>query len=458
MTPDATRSASRTGTANGRSARTRTARTRAAATAAAVTAALALTSCAASTTEEAPAAADTMREEAPEPTDEETQEMLSSLMPMGTGDPFVDARTAAAHMPATALTLSTGLAAATGTEGDVASPAADLRAGLTALLQEHVYLAGIAVATAYTTGADSTEFEAAAAALDGNSVDLSEAIGSLAGEENGATFLEVWRSHIADFVDYAVARAGDDQEGMDQALADLAAYTQTAGGFFEEISGGELPADAIAESLSMHVTTLTEAIDALAAGDPAAYAELQEAAAHVSASASTIAGGFDTALDLEGDPNDDAATLRADLTNLLQEHVYLASIAVFTAYTADGGPESEAFTAAAGVLDANSVALSEAVTSLAGPENGAAFLDLWREHIGFFVDYAVAAAGDDEQAMQEALRNLDGYRPQAGMFFEDVSGGELPADAVAEGLGMHVETLAGAIDSLDAALVEGASQ
>lgn len=435
---------------------TRTTRTRSAAVAAAVTAALALTSCAATTTEEAPAAAeDTTQEQMDEPMTEETQEMLSSLMPMGTGDPFVDARTAAAHMPETALTLATGLAAATGTEGEVDSPAADLRAGLTALLQEHVYLAGIAVATAYTTGPDSGEFEAAAAALDGNSVDLSEAIGSLAGEENGATFLEVWRSHISDFVDYAVARAGDDQAGVDQALSDLAAYTQTAGGFFEQISDGALPADAIAESLSMHVTTLTAAIDSLAAGDPAAYAELQEAAAHVSASATTIAGGFDSALEIEGDPLDAASTLRTDLTNLLQEHVYLASIAVFTAYTADGGPESEAFAAAAGVLDENSVALSAAVTSLAGEENGAAFLDLWREHIGFFVDYAVAAAGDDEQAMQEALRNLDGYRPQAGAFFEDVSGGELPADAVADGLGMHVETLAGAIDSLDAALVEG---
>ncbi|WP_225755020.1 hypothetical protein [Actinotalea sp. Marseille-Q4924] len=437
---------------------TRTTRTRSAAAAAAVTAALALTSCSASTTEEAPAAAEGAMEEQETPTAEETEEMLSSLMPMGTGDPFVDARTAAAHMPDTALTLATGLAAATGAAGEVDSPAADLRAGLTALLQEHVYLAGIAVATAYTTGPDSGEFEAAAAALDTNSVDLSEAIGSLAGEENAATFLEVWRAHIGDFVDYAVARAGDDQAGVDQALSDLEAYTQTAGGFFEQISNGALPADAIAGSLSMHVTTLTEAIDALAAGDPSAYAELQEAAAHVSESATTIAGGFDTALELEGDPADAASTLRTTLTNLLQEHVYLASIAVFTAYTAEGGPESEAFTAAAGVLDENSVALSEAVTSLAGEEKGAEFLELWRAHISDFVDYAVAAAGDDEQGKQEALSNLDAYRASAGAFFEEVSGGELPADAVADGLAMHVETLGGAIDSLDAALVESATE
>jgi hypothetical protein len=150
---------------------------------------------------------------------------------------------------------------------------------------------------------------------------------------------------------------------------------------------------------------------------------------------------------------DAASTLRSGLTALLQEHVYLASYAVFTAYTAEGGVESPAFTAAAATLDANSVQLSEAVASLAGPDNGTAFLELWREHIGFFVDYAVADAAGDEDARQQALTDLDGYRPQAGAFFEKISDGELPADDVAAGLGMHVSTLAGAIDSLAAALV-----
>ncbi|MCL3861354.1 hypothetical protein [Actinotalea sp. K2] len=420
-----------------------------AAVVAAVAAALALTSCSADTTPEAPPAAtqDTTPEESG------TDMEMPTLMPMGTGDPFADARTAAAHMPETALVLATGLVAATGTEGQVDSAAADLRSGLTALLQEHVYLAGIAVATAYTAGPDSGEFEAAAASLDGNSVDLSEAIASLAGDENGDAFLTLWREHVGFFVDYAVAEAGGDTAGTDEAVMNLQGYTSQAGLFFEDISAGNLPAAAISESLGMHITTLTAAIDALAAGDPTAYAKLQTAAAHVGEAGATIAGGLDAALDLEGDPADPASTLRAGLTELTQEHVYLASIAVFTAYTAEGGPESEAFAAAAAVLDENSVALSEAVASLAGEENGAAFLDLWREHIGYFVDYAVAAAGEDTEGMSDALRNLDGYRPQAGAFFEEVSGGELPADAVAESLTHHVETLAGAIDSLKAALV-----
>jgi hypothetical protein len=379
---------------------------------------------------------------------------MGSVEPVSTGDPFADARTAAQHMPETGLTLATGLAAATGTAGEVDSDAATLRSGLTALLQEHVYLTGIGVATAYTAGADSAEFTAAKAALDGNTADMTDAITSLAGEENGAAFQEVWDAHIGYFVTYAVAVKSGDTAGAAAAQADLAEYTVQAGAFFEQISAGNLPAAAVTEALAMHVSTMSAAIDALAAGEPTASDTLKAAADHVGMDAATIATGLAAGAGLSGDAMDDASTLRANLTAMLQEHVYLAAYAVFTAYTAEGGVESPAFTAAAATLDANSVQLSEAVASLAGEENGTAFLDLWREHIGFFVDYAVADATGDEDARQQALMDLDGYRGPAGEFFETVSDGELPADDVAAGLGMHVSTLAGAIDSLAAALVK----
>jgi len=379
---------------------------------------------------------------------------MGSVEPVSSGDPFADARTAAEHMPETGLTLATGLAAATGTAGEVDSEAAALRSGLTAMLQEHVYLTGIGVATAYTAGPDSAEFTAAKAALDGNTADLADAVGSIAGEEQGLAFQQLWDEHIGYFVDYAVAVKGGDQAAADAAQASLAGYTTEAGAFFEQISAGNLPAAAGAEALTMHVTTLTAAIDALAAGEPTASDTLKAAADHVGMDAATIATGLAAGAGLSGDAMDDASTLRANLTAMLQEHVYLASYAVFTAYTAEGGVESPAFTAAAATLDANSVQLSEAVASLAGEENGTAFLDLWREHIGFFVDYAVADATGDEDARNQALMDLDGYRGPAGEFFETVSDGELPADDVAAGLGMHVSTLAGAIDSLAAALVK----
>src|SRR5215510_2492836 len=55
--------------------------------------------------------------------------------------------------------------------------AADLRATLTSLLGEHVLLA--ASATGAALGGRQAQFEAAAAALDANSVDIAEAIGSV---------------------------------------------------------------------------------------------------------------------------------------------------------------------------------------------------------------------------------------------------------------------------------------
>jgi hypothetical protein len=376
------------------------------------------------------------------------------LMPASTGDPFADARTAAAHMPKTAEIMATGFATAADVDGDPASDAATLRATLTAQLQEHVYLAGMTVATAYATDLESPETELASAALDGNSQELAATIEAASDAETSEAFLELWREHIGYFVDYAAAARGGDEAGKEQAMADLEGYTQEAGAFFEELTGGELPAEAVTESLHGHVDTLTVAIDGFAAGDPAAYEDLRMAAHHVGEAAGTISGGVVTATGMEGDPMDDAATLRARLTYDLQEHVYLAGIAVFTAYTAEGGTDSEAFTAAAGILDANSEALAEKIGSLAGQEQGTAFLELWREHIGFFVDYAEAQASGDAEAAEQALMDLDGYRPQAGEFFDEISGGELPAADIAEGLGMHVETLAGAIDSMAEALVK----
>ncbi len=362
------------------------------------------------------------------------------------GDPFADLREAAEHVVMASGTLSGGIAAAAGLDGATDSAAAQLETTLTALLQEHVYLAGITLDTGAGFGFDSPQFELAAAQLDANSVKLADAIGSLAGQEKGDAFLSLWRQHIQFFVDYTGGAAAGDDAAKQEALDNLNQYRQDAGAFFEEISGGALPADAVAESLSGHVQTVTDAIDAVAAGDTSAFDKLKAAADHVNMAAKTLAGGIAQGAGLDGDPESAAATLHADLAGLLQEHVYLAGIAVKTAYAA--GPDSDAFNAAAETLDTNSQELSSAVASVAGEEKGDAFLDLWRQHIGFFVDFAVAAAGDDEAGKAEAIDNLQGYTQDAGAFFEEITGGELPADAVASSLEQHITTLAGAIESL----------
>lgn len=362
------------------------------------------------------------------------------------GDPFADLRGAADHVVMASGTLAGGIATAAGVEGSTDAPAAELQAGLTALLQEHVYLAGITLDIGAGFGFDSQEFELAAAQLDANSVKLADAVGSVAGEDKRDAFLDLWRQHIGFFVDYAKGAAQGDQQAQQEARQQLDQYRGDAGAFFEEVTGGALPADAVAENLKGHVVTVIAAIDAVAAGDPGVFGKLKEAADHVNGSAKTLAGGIVRATGMEGDPQSPAAQLRADLAGLLQEHVYLAGIAVKTAYAA--GPDSEAFDAASGVLDQNSQELAGAVSSIAGDDKGAAFLDLWRQHVGFFVDFAVAAAGDDTAGREQAIADLLGYTTDAGAFFEEITGGELPADAVASSLEEHIATLAGAIESL----------
>ena len=105
------------------------------------------------------------------------------LMPQGTGAPFEDLRTAPSHMPMTAAALAAGITAGAMIDGNSASPAADLRATLTALFTEHVYLSGTAVATAQAPAPNSAEFQAAAAALDENSAVIAAGIGWIAPDQ-----------------------------------------------------------------------------------------------------------------------------------------------------------------------------------------------------------------------------------------------------------------------------------
>jgi hypothetical protein len=370
------------------------------------------------------------------------------------GDPFAELKQAANHVGSdgSAKAIAGGVAQAASLEGDVESPAAQAYASLSTLLQEHVYLAGIAVDVGLSMGLDTPAFEAATAALDENSVELADLVGSVAGEEKRDAFLSLWREHIGFFVDYAKGAAGGDDQLKQQALDNLDGYKQQAGAFFEEVTGGALPADAVAQSLTGHIDTLTAAIDAAAAGDTSVFSKLKQAATHVGegGSAKALASGIAQAAGLEGDIETPAVQAYATLSTLLEEHVYLSGIAVKTAYSA--GLDSPAFEAAAGVLDENSVELADVVGSVAGEEKRDAFLSLWREHIGFFVDYAKGAAGGDDQLKQQALDNLDGYKQQAGAFFEEITGGALPADAVAQSLTGHIDTLSGAIDALAAAL------
>ncbi len=386
-----------------------------------------------------------------------TNSGTAALSAITTGDPFADLRTASGHMPMTATALATGIAKATKMTGADAidSEASTLRAGLTYLLTDHVYLAGVAVATAYHAGADSDAFKAAAAALDTNSVDVSKAIGSVAPDEE-KKFLQNWRSHVTDFVNYAVGAKTGGTEGKKmktEAVSNLTAYAKSQGEFFNKVTGGELPKAAVTAAFTEHIGTLAAAVDSFAAGDGKGYDKLKTAGDHMAMSAKALSGGIAKATKMKGSTTSDAAELRSGMVSMLTTHTYLAGIAVFAAYTDKDTINGAGFKAAAAALDKNTDDLGKAVGSVAGAEKQKAFEQVWRSHISDFVTYAVGAATDDQTKLDEGIKNLDAYRTTAGGFFETVTAGALPADAVAKELKMHIESLFGAIQSLKKALL-----
>ena len=143
--------------------------------------------------------------------------------------------------------------------------------------------------------------------------------------------------------------------------------------------------------------------------------------------------------------NSDGSALRAQLTALLADHVYLAAAAIDQAI-ADGGDLTTAdVQAAVAVLDENSVEVAALVGS-AYPDAEQPFLDSWRSHIPFFVNYTLGKATGDEAAAEQAVADLNGYAVSFGQLINSVVP-ELPAEAVQGELEMHAVSLLAAIDA-----------
>ncbi len=320
------------------------------------------------------------------------------------------------------------------------SAAADLRFTLASGLGQHALLASLATHRGLEGGKD---FEAAAGALEANTVALGDAIGSVFGDEAKATFLELWRAHIGFFVDYTKATAAKDEAKIAKATEDLAGYSRDFAAFLAGAT--DLPADVLETELNTHVMHLAGSIDSYAAGDYAKAYELTDMAyQHMVATGGTladaIAAKFPDKFPAMDGATKSAVDLRIALDSGLGEHAFLASNA-----THRGLEGSKAFDAAAGQLEANTVALGDAIGSVFGDDAKATFLELWRAHIGFFVDFTKATATKDDAKKNKAAEDLAGYSRDFGAFLASATG--LPADTLSAELDTHVKHLAGSIDA-----------
>ncbi len=153
-----------------------------------------------------------------------------------------------------------------------------------------------------------------------------------------------------------------------------------------------------------------------------------------------------TTAESQGTPRTDtaAAGLRVTLNALEREHVSLASTATRRGF--QGDPD---FAAAGAQLDINSKELAAAVGSVYGPEAEAKFYEIWASHIGFFVDYTVAAKGGNQAGMDKAVADLGGYQNAIADFLSEANP-NLPRQAVFDLIGEHISLLKTTVDTFGA--------
>jgi hypothetical protein len=130
-----------------------------------------------------------------------------------------------------------------------------------------------------------------------------------------------------------------------------------------------------------------------------------------------------------------AADLRVQLDRLLGEHAFLTTEALRTGVL--GGAD---FAAAGGALEANTSDLEALITRVYGTEGGRAFGRLWRDHIGYMVDYTVAVSQSDSGARDRAMRGLQAYRIAFSRFMARINP-HLSETAVSRLLSEHITQL-----------------
>ena len=194
--------------------------------------------------------------------------------------------------PSSSPSVSSTPSASTSAVAPATTEAAALRATLTSLLSDHVWLAGNALDTAVRKQGDLKDPQVVGAvrALDANSVALAKTLGSVYPDAE-KPFLASWRQHIGFFVDYTLGKATENDKQVAKAKADLDAYRTSFGELINSVVP-ELPADAVAEELIPHVDSLFAAIDASVAGKPDYQTKLSKAAEHMPMTAAVLTSGI----------------------------------------------------------------------------------------------------------------------------------------------------------------------
>ncbi|MDL2341568.1 MAG: hypothetical protein QFB87_00620 [Patescibacteria group bacterium] len=168
--------------------------------------------------------------------------------------------------------------------------AADIRANLVSLGVQHQDLTMHAVDAALDGDKNAAEV---GKDLYKNGTDIGAAVGSIYGKDAETTFNTVWKLHLDQFVNYAVASSKGDDAGKKAALSTIdTQYTHPLSAYLAK-ANPNLPEDTLYSVLSDHVTQTAQMIDLHVKGDFAGEtAARDQAAQHLNGIFSTLAGGI----------------------------------------------------------------------------------------------------------------------------------------------------------------------
>jgi hypothetical protein len=171
-----------------------------------------------------------------------------------------------------------------------ATKAADLRATLVTLGVEHMTLTDQAIDAALD---GSPTASASAAALYANGNTIGAAVGSIYGNSAQTTFDSVWKLHLDQFVNYAVADKEGNTAAMQTALNTIqTSYTVPLAQYLAK-ANPKLSESALQTALTDHVSMTAMMIDDHVKGDyTAEFAELDMANTHMEELFSTLANGI----------------------------------------------------------------------------------------------------------------------------------------------------------------------
>jgi hypothetical protein len=170
---------------------------------------------------------------------------------------------------------------------------------------------------------------------------------------------------------------------------------------------------------------------------------LQAAGRHMPVLAQALSAAIARQNDLAGAVGQPGEQLRQRLGYLLREHVYLTAAVTGAVLRGD----LQALFDARHALDDDTLDLTAAWTELYGDTAGGQFGKIWSEHIGFFVDYALATAGDDQVGKQRAMQDLDGYSQQFGQLVSVLTGGVLVDSDVQPSVAVQVADIEAVVDA-----------